>query len=78
MDSQKKSNRKVKDMSEYEKMFNDLIRGIGVITFGKERWIQQGTDTFIWYDRLTGRYCDKTELLVSIGRTIKELEDDFT
>lgn len=61
----------------YEEMFNDLIRGIGVITFGKERWIQQG-DSFVWYDRLTGKYNDKTELLVAIGRTIKELEDDFS
>lgn len=55
----------------YEEMFNDLIRGIGVITFGKERWIQQ-VDSFVWYDRLTGKYHDKTNTLAEILHEIKE------
>lgn len=59
----------------YEIMLNDLIRGIGVITYGKERWFQQ-EDSFVWFDRMTGKYNNKTDTIFEILRTIKEIEDD--
>ena len=40
----------------WQEEFESLIRTIGSITYGKERWFYQ--DNGIWYDRKDGDYID--------------------
>ena len=56
----------------YKEQFINLVRLIGVITYGKERWLLQDND--YWYDRETGTYIDTNELQDRICDVINDLE----
>lgn len=55
-------------MTEREVMA-DLVRFVGVITYGKERWFKQSG---CWYDRLFGDYIQNETLLERIGKAIED------
>ena len=56
----------------YREEFENLVRLIGTITYGKERWFLQIND--YWYDRETDTYIDMSELQVRICEKINDLE----
>ena len=55
-------------MNEHE-VLQELVRFIGVITYGKERWFKQNGS---WYDRLHGDYIQNESLLDRICKTLRE------
>lgn len=55
-------------MTEREVMA-ELVRFVGVLTYGKERWIKQNG---CWYDRLVGDYIQNEVLLERIVKAIKD------
>ena len=55
-------------MTEREVMA-DLVRFVGVITYGKERWFKQNG---CWYDRLFGDYIQNETLLERIRKAIED------
>lgn len=55
-------------MTEREVMA-DLVRFVGVLTYGKERWFKQNG---CWYDRLYGDYIQNESLLERIIKAIKD------
>lgn len=57
----------------WQKEFEDLVRSIGSITYGKERWFLQDND--LWYDRQDGSYIDINELHNRICEEVKRLDD---
>ncbi len=56
----------------YKEEFEYLVRLIGTITYGKERWFLQ--DNYYWYDRETDTYIDMNELQVRICEILNDLE----
>lgn len=59
-------------MTEREVMV-DLVRFVGVLTYGKERWFKQNG---CWYDRMFGDYIQNEVLLERITEAINdEIED---
>lgn len=57
-------------MNEHD-VLQELVRFIGVRTYGKERWFKQNGS---WYDRFLGKYVPNEELLNII---CGELEDEI-
>lgn len=55
-------------MTEREVMA-DLVRFVGVLTYGKERWFKQNG---CWYDRLYGDYIQNEVLLERIRKAIED------
>jgi len=55
-------------MTEREVM-DELVRLVGVITYGKERWFKQNG---CWYDRLFGDYIQNEVLLERIRKAIED------
>ena len=55
-------------MTEREVMA-ELVRFVGVLTYGKERWCKQNG---CWYDRLYGDHIQNEVLLERIGKAIKD------
>ncbi len=55
-------------MTEREVMA-DLVRFVGVITYGKERWFKHNG---CWYDRLFGDYIQNEVLLEWIRKAIED------
>lgn len=55
-------------MTEREVMA-ELVRFVGVITYGKERWFKQNG---CWYDRLFGDYIQNEILLERIRKAIED------
>lgn len=55
-----------------EEAFYDLVRRIGNIAYGKERWFEEDDDR--WYDRETGKHIS-TGMLVEL--IIDEVQAEF-
>ena len=55
---------------DWQKEFEDLVRYIGTITYGKERWFYQEND--VWYDRKGGKYYSTNILHQAIWDAIRE------
>ena len=55
-------------MTEREVMA-ELVRFVGVITYGKERWFKQNGR---WYDRMFGDYIQNETLLERIRKAIED------
>lgn len=53
---------------EYDELFHALVRAIGTITYGKERWFDNNDGT--WYDR---NECDNVPLGTVVDRLIREV-----
>ena len=58
-------------MTEREVM-DELVRFVGVITYGKERWFKQSG---CWYDRAFGDHIQNEVLL---ERIVKAIEDEVS
>ena len=56
----------------WQEEFESLIRTIGSITYGKERWFYQNNG--IWYDRKDGNYIDMQLLHERIYELLGEYE----
>lgn len=60
-------------MTERE-VLQELIRFVGVVTYGKERWFKQNG---CWYDRVDGQYIQNKQLLDRICSAINsEVRED--
>lgn len=55
-------------MTERE-VLEELVRYIGVLTYGKERWFKRNG---VWYDRKHGEYIQNEDLLYRIVGSIEE------
>lgn len=61
-------------MINWQEEFESLIRSIGSITYGKERWFYQ--DNNVWYDREDGKYIDTFALQKRVTHEILLLEGE--
>lgn len=61
-------------MIDWKKEFISLVRSIGSVTFGKERWFLQ--DNGLWYDRMDCKEISIDELHNRIYKEVKWLEDE--
>lgn len=64
----------------WKEEYMSLIRSIGSITYGKERWFFQENEKGLedmWYDRHFGDYVDIDKLHKRVYETIKEIEDYY-
>lgn len=57
----------------WQEEFESLVRSIGSITYGKERWFYQ--DDGLWYDREDGKRITTDELHRRIYEEVKWLDD---
>lgn len=53
----------------WQEEFESLVRSIGSLTYGKERWFFEDE---LWYDRADGKYINITELHRRIMEAIRE------
>lgn len=56
----------------WQKEYESLIRFIGSVTYGKERWFYKGNG--IWYDREENEYINMDKLAEEIIYAFKEEE----
>lgn len=61
-------------MINWQEEFESLVRSIGSITYGKERWFYQGNN--VWYDREDGEYIDTFTLQRRVTHEILLLEGE--
>ena len=61
---------------DWEKEFEDMVRYIGVIDYGKERWFKetQKSGRVHWYDRYTGNILTTDELQQEVYETVRKLD----
>ena len=50
----------------------DIVRYIGVLDLGKERWFEQ--DDGRWYDRFTGGYITLEQLVDAVEIAVSEMD----
>ena len=62
-------------MKDWKNEFDSLVRSIGSITYGKERWFRQSED--LWYDRLDGAYIDTDTLHKRIYEEIRLYDEEY-
>lgn len=65
---------KTKTEMTWKKQFIYLVRSIGYITYGKERWFLQGNGLF--YDQKDGKEINIDDLRKRISEEVKWLEDN--
>lgn len=58
----------------WKEEFESLVRTIGSITYGKERWFLQDDGT--WYDRQECDYIDISELHYRIAYEVRWLDEN--
>lgn len=58
----------------WKEEFESLVRTIGSITYGKERWFLQ--DDGKWYDRKECDYIDISELQYRIAYEVRWLDEN--
>lgn len=54
----------------WKEEYESLVRSIGSLTYGKERWFYQDDNT--WYDRQDGKHIDQYELYKRVMQAIEE------
>lgn len=61
---------------DWEMEFENMVRYIGTITYGKERWFKETEKSgrVKWYDRRSGDYLTTDQLQNEIYETVKELD----
>lgn len=61
---------------DWEKEFEDMVRYIGVIDYGKERWFKETLKSgrVQWYDRYTGNILTTDELQQEVYETVRKLD----
>ena len=61
---------------DWEIEFENIVRYIGSITYGKERWFKETEKSgrVKWYDRRSGDYLTIDQLQNEIYETVKELD----
>lgn len=60
-----------------KKALEDIVRCIGSLTFGKERWCRSYSFKDIWYDRMSGDYLTTKEMVQSVCEALKESVEDM-
>lgn len=60
----------------WKEEFESLVRTIGSITYGKERWFLEDDSLGIWYDREECDYIDIWELHDRIAREVRWLDEN--
>lgn len=62
---------------DWRKEFEDMVRYIGVIDYGKERWFMETEKDgrVRWYDRYDGEYLTTDELQQRIYEVVRKLDD---
>ena len=64
----------IEAITYWQDEYESLVRTIGSITYGKERWFYQDND--IWYDRKDGAYINTDQVHTRISKVIQELEEE--
>lgn len=61
-----------------KKALDKIVRCIGVLTFGKERWSRSYSfdDDAIWHDRGTGHFLTTKEMVENVCEALKESIED--
>ena len=61
---------------DWRKEFEDMVRYIGVIDYGKERWFMETEKDgrVRWYDRYDGEYLTTDELQDRIYEVVRKLD----
>lgn len=54
-------------------LLESIVRTIGVLDYGKERWFPENCG---WYDRYDGRVIDNTEMDRRVHKVLNELEEE--
>lgn len=62
---------------DWKKEFEDMVRYIGVIDYGKERWFMETEKSgrVRWYDRYDGEYLTTDELQQRIYEVVRKLDE---
>lgn len=55
---------------------DDIVRCIGSLTYGKERWFRSYAWGDIWYDREKGEYLNTEEMVENVCKALKESIED--
>lgn len=55
-----------------KKALDKIVRCIGVLTFGKERWCRAYSFPDIWHDKGTGHFLTTKEMVKSVCEALKE------
>lgn len=62
---------------DWRKEFEDMVRYIGVVDYGKERWFRETEKSgrVRWYDRYDGEYLTTDELQQRIYEVVRKLDE---
>lgn len=62
---------------DWEMEFEDMVRYIGVVDYGKERWFKETEKSgrVKWYDRYDGEYLTTDELQQRIYEVVRKLDE---
>lgn len=56
-----------------KKALDEIVRCIGVLTFGEERWYRSYSFDDIWHDKWTGNFLTTKEMVKSVCEALKEI-----